>query len=615
MKPITRWTMLSAMLLTTLLAAASAWAQEAAKVSTLAKMPVKEVTVFKDGHAFMLHEGSLATDADGNVAMDYLPTPVLGTFWPYSSDKNATLQSVVASRDLVNIERTAMSISDLIRANLDSDVIITEVVPPSLAASVRDAAGEPPAKSYPAHIISILTRTTKELQAAGAITAEPPLPQVSNIVLLKTEEGIKPLPIDQIRDITFKNPPKTSMAFPEIRNLLTLKLDWKGKPQPKAAVGMMYLQKGIRWIPNYKVDIDGKGTATIKLQATIINEITDLDDVSMHLVVGVPTFKFEGEIDPMGLQQQLAQLSPYFTSTSRMSNFRNAQMTQLSNAAVSYGGDSSAPPAAAGPELGSNVANTGGREDLFVFDLKNVTLKKGQRAVMTIAEFKLPYVDTYGLEVPFTPPGEVWGSVMNQMRNSGGDIQLTRLMLAPKVMHKIRLSNDSKLPLTTAPALILQNGRLVAQGQMFYTSPGQKGDLVLTTAIDISVEKKEKETGRTPNALNLGSYNVYTKVNLEGTIKLTNRKDKPVKVDVTRYVLGTITEADEDATILTVNSFEDPSFVPPSMGDAGGGWWRWYGWPDWWYNVNSIGKASWTVDIEPGKSVELHYTWHYYWKQ
>ena len=58
---------------------------------SLAKMPVKEVTVFKDGHAFVLHEGKMPTDAAGNVVMDYLPAPVLGTFWPYSAEKSAKL--------------------------------------------------------------------------------------------------------------------------------------------------------------------------------------------------------------------------------------------------------------------------------------------------------------------------------------------------------------------------------------------------------------------------------------------------------------------------------------------------------------------------------------------
>ena len=64
---------------------ASLAAQAPAPLAALARMPVKELTVFKDGHVFVLHEGALPTDAAGNVLMDYLPSPVLGTFWPYSS--------------------------------------------------------------------------------------------------------------------------------------------------------------------------------------------------------------------------------------------------------------------------------------------------------------------------------------------------------------------------------------------------------------------------------------------------------------------------------------------------------------------------------------------------
>ena len=52
----------------------SACAEDAAPLSALAKMPVREVTVFKDGHAFVLHEGSMPVDASGDVKMDYLPT-------------------------------------------------------------------------------------------------------------------------------------------------------------------------------------------------------------------------------------------------------------------------------------------------------------------------------------------------------------------------------------------------------------------------------------------------------------------------------------------------------------------------------------------------------------
>jgi hypothetical protein len=65
----------------------TAWADEAAPLAALSAMRVKEVTVFKDGHALMLHEGRMPVDQSGDVLLDSLPAPVLGTFWPYSAEK------------------------------------------------------------------------------------------------------------------------------------------------------------------------------------------------------------------------------------------------------------------------------------------------------------------------------------------------------------------------------------------------------------------------------------------------------------------------------------------------------------------------------------------------
>ena len=56
-------------------------------------------------------------DATGDVRMDYLPTPVLGTFWPYSVDKRIKLTSVSASPRRVLVERTALTVRDLLEAN------------------------------------------------------------------------------------------------------------------------------------------------------------------------------------------------------------------------------------------------------------------------------------------------------------------------------------------------------------------------------------------------------------------------------------------------------------------------------------------------------------------
>ena len=72
--------------------------------TALSKMPVREVTVFKDGHALMLHQGKMPVEGSGDVLMDYLPAPVLGTFWPYSADKNVKLTAVVAGQRKVLVD-------------------------------------------------------------------------------------------------------------------------------------------------------------------------------------------------------------------------------------------------------------------------------------------------------------------------------------------------------------------------------------------------------------------------------------------------------------------------------------------------------------------------------
>jgi hypothetical protein len=569
----------------------AALADQAEPLSALTQMPIKEVTVFKDGHAFVLHEGKMATDAAGNVLMDYLPTPVLGTFWPYSSDKNTKLTSVVASQRKVKIEQTALSLRELIEANVGAVVTVTEF----------SSGKETPSLIYEATIVGVPARSGEELEKSSPPNSGEKLPQKGNVVFLKTAAGTKVVAFDRIQDVTFKNEVKPRAANEEFRNLLTLKLDWNGKKAEKeVAVGMIYLQRGIRWIPEYKVTLDGKGNATVKLEATLINELADLEDVTAQLVVGVPTFAFKDQVDPISLQQTLAQLSPLFRSDSRMAMTSNAIMSQVARQDMA---ESAARPAAI--DLGPEVAGSQRSEDLFVYTVKHITLKKGQRMVLPVNEVNLKYKDVFAVDIPFTPPPEL------QRERGGSEEELARLMRAPKAVHKIRLINKSEYPLTTAPALILSGDRVLAQGLMTYTSIGGDSDLPITTAVDVKVKKSDKETNRVPNAETWQKVS-YGRVELAGTITLTNYRTEPVTVEVMRYVLGNVTEAANSGKIEMVNVFEDTAYA--SGGDEGVRpyWWGWYNWPFWWFHFNGVGKVRWDATIEPGKSVDLTYSWNYY---
>lgn len=554
------------------------------ETTVMGRLPVKELTVFKDGHAFVLHSGIAPVDAQGNVVLDHLPTPVLGTFWPFATDNNAKLHSVNAGKRVVRIERTALTLRDLVEANTGAEAVVTETT------------GSP----YPAKIEGFLARTTEELAATAPPGSAEELTQKSDLVLLRTAEGVKAVNFGRIQDVKFLGKVNRKLATEEHRNLLTLQLQWPGgKPEKTAEVGMSYLQKGVRWIPSYRIELDGKGKAVVKLQATLINELTDLEKVAMNLVVGVPSFQFKDMTDPISLNQTVSILSQHFDQGVMSGNaFSNSIMTQV---AVPRNIER-AVAAAPGIDLGPDVGGSSKSEDLFIYTIKDVTLKKGERLVLPISQTTMDYRDIYTLDLPFAPPTE-----FRRGNNDPQRAELERLLAAPKVMHKVRLHNRGEQPLTTAPALLLADGKLLGQGMMTYTARGASVDVDVTTAIDIKVKKTDRESKRTPNA---ATYNgdPYWRVDLEGVISLANHRTEAVEIEVVRNVLGNVGEATNDGKAERVNVLEDDGSVVVRPV-----WWGWYSWPSWWYHFNGIGRIAWKVKLEPGKNIDLGYTWHYYY--
>ena len=555
--------------------------------SALVDVPVREVTVFKDGHAFVLHEGSLPTVEGGQVVLNSLPTPILGTFWAYSGDPKVRLTGVVAGTRSVSGTRPVRDLRDVLRANIGR------------RASIREHNGD----SYAATIVEMIDPNAAPPAGAGAqaLSASPPAAG-GPLVMLRRFEGVRIIGVDQVRDVLFGDDPSTEVATVGERDVLALRLDWgQAPPEDSAAVGMVYLQKGIRWIPNYRITIDGAGQARVELQATLINEMVDLEDVLVNLVIGVPSFRFADTIDPIALQRTVTQLSQYFTGPQQRGGFAfsNAIQTQT----VRMGEYRQSEQAAEG--TGDDDFSAFSRhEDLFIFPVQGVTLRKGERMVVPVVEFTLAYEDVFTLDVPFLPPADVRGNLTVRQQHD-----LAVLLNQPKVMHKLRLRNSSQYPLTTAPALILREGRLLAQGIMTYTAVGARTDLEVTAAVDVAVSKDEREEERTPGAAKWRNEEL-TRVRLSGTLGLTNRRGKAVTVEVTRFVLGNVDSAGQDGVITKANMLEESGYVDQArLRD----WWGMYNWPTWWNRFNGLGRITWTARLEPGQRAELTYTWHYYW--
>ncbi|HEV3028653.1 MAG TPA: hypothetical protein VG457_13830, partial [Planctomycetota bacterium] len=414
-----------------------------------------------------------------------------------------------------------------------------------------------------------------------------------SLALVKTLEGLRPVPLEAIDTVTLRDKSETRLTEDVSRAALTLRLDWGANARPKRArVGMMYLQKGIRWIPSYRIEIDGKGQAKVQLKATLVNELADLDNVDAHLVVGVPSFAFKDTPDPISLERAVAELSRSFQPDSQTAYaFGNALYSQ----SVRSGEPRAAGPA---PDL---PPGDGAPEDVFVFPVKKFTLKKGECLVLPISEFRIEYKDVFAVEIPMTPPRDAQAHFAGRPPS-----ELERLYQAPKAMHRIRLMNKTAQPITTAPALILQGGRVLAQGMTTYTSPGGSSDVEVTAALGLEVKKTESEKERIPNALQWQGGR-YQQIGLDGRLCLTNYRAAPVDIEVSRVVLGEVAAPSLGGTVEKVNLMEDPKGLERYPASA---WVASYGW---WNQINPVSRISWKVTVEAGKSTDLLYSWKYYW--
>jgi hypothetical protein len=92
-------------------------------------------------------------------------------------------------------------------------------------------------------------------------------------------------------------------------------------------------------------------------------------------------------------------------------------------------------------------------------------------------------------------------------------------------------------------------------------------------------------------------------------VHLVNHRDQAVEVEVTRHILGILDTAGQDGTV------EQVSWAEGGWANADGlpSWWAWHSWAPWWYEFNGIGRITWKVKLEPGKGIDLDYTWHYFW--
>ena len=484
-------------------------------------LPVTEAIVFKNGLAFMTREGTLAFRND-TARVAPAPDALLGTLWIAAGDR--VVDVVRASKEDWSSESAATTVAALIDAN-----------PGKVATLLVDD------RVYTGKLLAAPTES--EIPAPSA-TAAPwsgtVAPPVDRLVLLEVDGKVTAFPRSSVKTVAFAERPLLRGQVSSSRAVLSLHARGADGPQPAT---IRYLRSGVSWIPDYTIELLDGRRARVSMRATLINDGETLSDARIRFAVGYPNFGFAGAPSPLTLRQTLAEFLSSLArdpsgSSSRVDNVMSQQVTL--NYATNRGDETVFP----GPPTTGESA-----EDLFFYEKSDVTLAKGERALYPILSEVVPFRHLY-----------VW-TIPDETEETRGYGAAARKPLADQVWHSISLTNSGTTPWTTAPALVTVNGKPLAQDTLPYTAAGGRGEMKLTVATDVSVERKEEEVERKPRDLQRAGY-TYDAVTIEGTLTARSFKRAAITLDIAKNIAGQSILRDPEAKVT--RRAVEPKAVNPS---------------------------------------------------
>lgn len=573
-----------------LLAAAGSVFTEEMKPANIVPLPqVKEVVVFKNGFAYVRCEGGTVPQ-EGKVIVSEIPDASLGAFWGASLTKKVSLESITAQEVDVSYksQQTISNLQDLIRLNADKSVTIS-------ATDIGLITGT---------LVGFQYAETPPAGPSSPPSVMPPKPQMT-WVFIRADDKIRAIPINTIRTFLIDSKDGiTTETITATRKTKQLVLTFAGDSktlQQSVNYTLFFIIKGIRWIPDYKIELTSSNEATLRLSATILNEVLDIQNAQVRLMIGYPNFAFGETVSPLALRDTRQALSSFFTPPTGAPGARYSEAIRSQTAA--------SPSASRAESLPQETpqAEEGGVaiEDMFGYDLKNLTIAKKNVVLLPVMESKNPIEHLYELDSwslrPVTRYGNIPREVLDRINMPDWD----------RIWHKLRIKNPNDAPLTTAPATIFEKGHPIAQEMIKYTPPKSETIMPITIAVDIPSDIKEIEVERKNNALRAMDRN-WDLVTHKGSIVITNKKSINVNVTAKVHVLGKITEITPDGKTEASSEGWEEFIQKLWQGRRENYYWNWWNYYGYYEHINPISLIKWDIPLKPAESATLTYTYSYY---
>ena len=517
----------------------------------------RTIAVFKNGLGFFIREGEV-TLKDGTAVMENVPKSTLGSLWIGSQEKETVLEEVIGIKEEVEKNIEAISIEELLKANIGKEAVIT----------YGDKTIKGKIKSVPEN------REIEKTDAArpaysGYYTASYLQPQQAAIVIVDTEEGKVALNKSGISRVEFQKDFNPELKGKEKTKRLKIRIS---SQREKTKLTMSYLQKGISWMPGYLINIADPEKARITMNAVIINDTENFENADVYFVVGYPNFIYADVLSPMAMEESIAQFIGSLTADRRDNDRTLSNIMRQS--VVGYGEETTPRP-----DFGyAAIKGLPGasEEDLFLYHKKGITLNKGERAYYNIFSYEVEYRHIYEWAVPDTINLDPRGYQQQETEKKEKTTE--------QVWHSIKLANSTPYPWTTAPAFVVSGWKPLSQEVVSYTPKGAKTNLKLTVATDIQTTRHEYELERQRDVQIY--HRTFDLVTIEGKLSIKNNKTSDVTMEIKKKLTGEVLEAGHQGKVEKI-----------AEGLKG-------------VNHNSV--ISWEIPAKAGEEIKLTYKYKVY---
>lgn len=294
-----------------------------------------------------------------------------------------------------------------------------------------------------------------------------------------------------------------------------------GAPPAHATLGMAYLRKGITWIPEYTLKILDDTNAELTLRGTLVNEAEDLVHCDVNFVVGVPNFLHTDFLAPIAVGQAIRTIGAAVAPREVMSQIANRAAIANDRRADQFGVMER--PVAAPGDLREALGNLPqidgpGGGDFTVYTKKDLTVRRGEKAIVTLFTRRLAYRHQFR----WSPP--------------------------EAIRHHLVLKNDTDTAWTTGPCLVLNRGNPLSEDLLLYVPKGGAGEIPVTTAINVAHDQKESEADRKLKAHEPSHQFYLDLVTLDGQLSVRNFEKTDIAVTIQAKVPGKPISASDDGT-------------------------------------------------------------------